>query len=190
MLKSVAAFLSGVGVSLLAAYAGRGIRRQRREQAVRVFDLNRCSMVDLRRLGLGDQTAARIYENRPYRSKLELVSRVMLPTEIYDSIKHRVRVANPREPVKVAAKRCLVKSGPAGPDFLVPEEGSAPSYLVLLLVHPLLDKRALLSYEIELDSHVLSLPAAHSAGDVDARSAWQFERDMDRLSHGKRCRRG
>ncbi len=103
MKKGIAAFLSGIGVSLLAAYAARGIRRQRRAEGLRVIDLNECSMSDFRKLGLDEQTADRIVESRPYRSKLELVSRVMLPNDIYDGIKHRVGVHDSQEPVKIAS---------------------------------------------------------------------------------------
>lgn len=107
MKKGIAAFLSGLGVSLLAAYAARGINRQRRAEGLavrgRVIDLNECSMSDIRKLGIDEQTADRIVENRPYRSKLELVSRVMLPNDVYDSIKHRVDVHDSQEPVKIAS---------------------------------------------------------------------------------------
>ena len=102
-MRSVTAFLSGIGVSLLAAYAARGIRRQRRKQTLNLIDLNRCSLGDFENLGLDAETADRIFENRPYRSKLELVSRVMLPTGIYASIKNRVGVSDAHEPVKVAS---------------------------------------------------------------------------------------
>ena len=101
-MRSVAAFLSGIGVSLLATYAARGIRRQRRKQGRGLIDLNQCSVEDFKNLGLDSETAGRVFENRPYRSKLELVSRVMLPNDVYSSIKDRVGVSNPQEPVKVA----------------------------------------------------------------------------------------
>lgn len=103
MKKGIAAFLSGVGVSLLAAYAARGIRRQRHAEGLDLVDLNRCSMSDFRKLGLDDEIAGRIVENRPYRSKLELVSRVLLPNDVYDGIKHRVGVHDTQEPVKIAS---------------------------------------------------------------------------------------
>ena len=103
MKKGLAAFISGIGVSLLAAYAARGIKRQRKEEGLNLIDLNECSMSDFRKLGLDDLTAERIFENRPYRSKLELVSRVMLPNDVYATIKNRVEVHNPHEAVKVAS---------------------------------------------------------------------------------------
>lgn len=102
MKKSLLAFISGLGVSLLAAYASRGISRQRREQGLHLLDLNRCSIRELRGLGLEDETVERIVESRPYRSKLELVSRVMLPNDVYATVKNRVNVTNTNEPTKFA----------------------------------------------------------------------------------------
>ncbi len=67
------------------------------------LDLNECSAEQLTALGLDRSIADRIIENRPYRSRLELVSRVMLSNDIYNSIKHRVSVSRSAEPVKVAA---------------------------------------------------------------------------------------
>jgi hypothetical protein len=103
MKKSLAVFFSGLAVSLLAAYASRGIRRQRREAGLGLVDLNSCSVRDLNGLGLEDSTIERIVESRPYRSKLELVSRVMLPNDVYAAIKNRVNVANTNEPIKFAS---------------------------------------------------------------------------------------
>jgi len=66
-------------------------------------DLNQASIEQLLSLGLDRSIADRIVENRPYRSRLELVSRVMLPNDVYNSIKDRVSIARSREPVKVAS---------------------------------------------------------------------------------------
>jgi hypothetical protein len=41
-------------------------------------------------------------ENRPYRTKLELVSRMVLSPNEYAAIKDRVSVAEANEPVKIA----------------------------------------------------------------------------------------
>jgi hypothetical protein len=43
-----------------------------------------------------------LIENRPYRTKLELVSRMVLSPEEYAAIKGRVSVAEANEPVKIA----------------------------------------------------------------------------------------
>ena len=104
-MKHVAVFLAGVGLSLVIAL---GLRRSRAPQAVHGIrrpgvDLNECSIDQLTLLGLDGEVAGRIIENRPYRNKLELVSRVMLPNEVYASIRRRVYVSGRGEPVKIAS---------------------------------------------------------------------------------------
>ena len=101
MQKILTAFFSGLALSVLAAYVYEVGRC--RQSDLGHFDLNRCSIEDLRSLGLEEGTPERIIESRPYRSKLELVSRVMLPNEVYVGVKNRVTVANPDEPVKVVS---------------------------------------------------------------------------------------
>ena len=100
MHKSLTAFFSGLALSVLAVYVYEVGRR--RQSNLGRLDLNRCSIEDLRSLGLEEGTPESIIESRPYRSKLELVSRVMLPNEVYVGVKNRVTVANPDEAVKVA----------------------------------------------------------------------------------------
>lgn len=68
----------------------------------RLTDLNEANDAQLRELGLDPQSMERLIENRPYRSKLELVSRMVLAEEVYAAIKDKVAVADGREPVKVA----------------------------------------------------------------------------------------
>ena len=53
-------------------------------------------------LGLAEDRLARLLENRPYRSKLELVSRMILSQDEYAAIKDKVAIAEAREPVKIA----------------------------------------------------------------------------------------
>jgi DNA uptake protein ComE-like DNA-binding protein len=65
-------------------------------------DLNRGDASELRRLGLSQALAERIVENRPYRSKLELVSRLILPEAEYTAIRDRIVVGGGRDPIKVA----------------------------------------------------------------------------------------
>jgi hypothetical protein len=89
---------------------GRGRDLARRGQqfanAVRIpgdVDLNQCSAEQLTSIGIDHTTAQRILESRPYRSKLELVSRVMLTPDVYGAIKHRVFVSGTDDAVKVAS---------------------------------------------------------------------------------------
>jgi DNA uptake protein ComE-like DNA-binding protein len=65
-------------------------------------DLNRGDAKELRSLGLSQALADRVIENRPYRSKLELVSRLILPEAEYTAIRDRIVVGGGRDPIKVA----------------------------------------------------------------------------------------
>jgi hypothetical protein len=67
-----------------------------------LIDLNEADAAQLRELGLDPQSMERLIDNRPYRSKLELVSRMVLAEGVYAAIKDKVAVADGREPVKVA----------------------------------------------------------------------------------------
>ena len=67
-----------------------------------LIDLNISEPAELLNLGLEQQSVDRVVENRPYRSKLELVSRMVLTEAEYASIRDRVAVAEGRDPVKVA----------------------------------------------------------------------------------------
>lgn len=69
------------------------------------IDLNACSREDLVRAGLSDELADKVLENRPYRNKLDLVSRFVIPEESYDSIKHSIGVDDKSsdDPIKVAS---------------------------------------------------------------------------------------
>ena len=53
-------------------------------------------------LGIAAESLGRLLENRPYRNKLELVSRMVLSQDEYSAIKHKVSVAEASEPVKIA----------------------------------------------------------------------------------------
>jgi DNA uptake protein ComE-like DNA-binding protein len=65
-------------------------------------DLNEADSAQLQALGLDVQAAERLIENRPFRTKLELVSRMVLAEELYAKIKDKIAVSNAREPFKVA----------------------------------------------------------------------------------------
>jgi hypothetical protein len=58
----------------------------------------------LRLPGLNRELVERIIENRPYRNKLDLISRLVIAEETYKPIKHLVYVPAEaaHEPVKVA----------------------------------------------------------------------------------------
>lgn len=67
-----------------------------------LIDLNESNPEQLKDLNLTPESIERLIENRPYRSKLELVSRMVLSEAEYETIKEQVGVAEGREPVKIA----------------------------------------------------------------------------------------
>ncbi len=67
-----------------------------------LLDLNSAGTDQLKELGLSAESQERLMENRPYRSKLELVSRMILSQGEYALIKNRVSVAKANEAVKIA----------------------------------------------------------------------------------------
>ncbi len=96
-MKSVLAILAiDVLIFLVAGKArGRGGFR------AAGLDLNTASRERLAGLpGVGPELADRIIENRPYRNKLDLVSRMVVPENIYAAIKRRIGVrVEPDRPV-------------------------------------------------------------------------------------------
>ena len=70
----------------------RGTRSFHRFLAI---DLNKCSRQELLKVpGLDEMLADRIIENRPYRHRLDLVARMVVPSGVYQSIRDRVDVAH------------------------------------------------------------------------------------------------
>ncbi len=60
-----------------------------------MIDLNLASEKELLELkGIGEVFAARIVENRPYATKLDLVGRRVVPTAAYEMIKDAVTVTH------------------------------------------------------------------------------------------------
>ena len=129
MKGSLAALLGGVGASVgIGAVwqirqghakqlepirrAGREIAKGAREigqaagqvaQRVADIDLNNAEREELLALpGITDELADRIIENRPYRNKLDLVARLVIPEDIYQAIKEMIHIDGADEAVKVA----------------------------------------------------------------------------------------
>lgn len=67
-----------------------------------LLDLNKATDAQLNTLGLDSDSLQRLIDNRPYRTKLELVSRMIVPENVYATIKDKVEVARGDEPVKTA----------------------------------------------------------------------------------------
>jgi hypothetical protein len=70
--------------------------------AEQLIDLNDAENAQFEPLGLNPQSLERLIENRPYRSKLELVARMILTETEYEAIRDKVAIAKAREPIKVA----------------------------------------------------------------------------------------
>lgn len=67
-----------------------------------LIDLNSATAEQLTGIGLLPEMVERLIENRPYRSKLELVSRMIMPEPAYAEIRDKVAVSEARDPIKVA----------------------------------------------------------------------------------------
>ena len=56
------------------------------------LDLNSATEMDLMHAGIGAELAARIVENRPYLTRIDLISRRVVPDAAYSLLKNRVEV--------------------------------------------------------------------------------------------------
>jgi DNA uptake protein ComE-like DNA-binding protein len=99
MKTHIFAFVAGLGLAGAAAAAASPTVRSRIRQGsagrhIRDIDLNTAEAVQLARLpGMNMGLAGRVIENRPYRSKLDLLSRMVVPQYIYRQIRSRVGVS-------------------------------------------------------------------------------------------------
>jgi DNA uptake protein ComE-like DNA-binding protein len=66
-----------------------------------LLDLNTAETADLAALRLGQESLDRLIENRPYRSKLDLLSRMVVSQAEYSTIKDKIGIAHAAEPLKV-----------------------------------------------------------------------------------------
>ena len=123
MWKKVAIIISGIGFGLATYLVGKSAARRTRISNLRLStadldykhlsseevasqnltDINLADTSELLSLGLNRELVDRVIENRPYRSKLELVSRIILPEADYGRIRDRIVVSEGREPIKVAS---------------------------------------------------------------------------------------
>jgi hypothetical protein len=104
--KHIGAFLFGLGMAFAVAFTLAAVQRRRmyvagwREPLV---DINSATREQLMSLGIIESaTLDRLLENRPYRHKLDLVARMVVPQDIYDQIKGEIVVRKAEEPIKVA----------------------------------------------------------------------------------------
>jgi helix-hairpin-helix protein len=91
----VLSFLGAVGLGI---FSGAWIIASRRRRGATrkpfsgpTININEASQQEIMQsLGLDAGMAERIVEHRPYPSKIDLLGRMVVPEEIYNSIKHRI----------------------------------------------------------------------------------------------------
>lgn len=88
-------FLGALGVGIFAAAWLAGLQRRGQRTLSGVaggrLNINEASQQELMRvLGLDSEMAERIVEHRPYPSKMDLLGRMVVPEEVYRTIKDRI----------------------------------------------------------------------------------------------------
>jgi Helix-hairpin-helix motif len=89
-------FLGAVGLGIFSGawiIASRRRRADIRRSSVNTptININEASQQEIMQaLGLDAELAERIVEQRPYPSKIDLLGRMVVPEEVYNSIKHRI----------------------------------------------------------------------------------------------------
>lgn len=91
-MKRLVLWSAGIVVGLWVANEVRRAASRRSKHAA-ALDLNRCSREQLLGVpGLTEGLADRILENRPYRHRLDLVARMVVPSGVYQNIRDLVDV--------------------------------------------------------------------------------------------------
>ncbi len=95
---------AGIGFALIRRLERAGVVGRRRYPRRResFTDINTADVEELKKLGLDNLAVDHIVENRPYRNKLELVSRMVIPEKLYGTIRHQIGVQDTADGVKVA----------------------------------------------------------------------------------------
>ncbi len=104
-MKTLAWFLAGIASAAALAQFASWRRMRPATQAKTGLDLNNCSREELLQVpGIGDDLAERILENRPYRSKFDLLSRLIVSETVFIRLRSEVYVepAAARQPVQIA----------------------------------------------------------------------------------------
>ncbi len=71
--------------------------------AGKLLDINTATEAELKELpGIGDAYAAKIVQNRPYKSKADLERKNIVPRATYDKIKSRIIAKQPKAAAKEA----------------------------------------------------------------------------------------
>ena|ERR1700758_3327225 len=92
-MKTLVWFLAGIGAAAALAQFATWRRARPATQAQTGLDLNGCSRDELLRVpGINEDLAERILDNRPYRSKFDLLTRMIVPESVYAELRSRVYV--------------------------------------------------------------------------------------------------
>jgi hypothetical protein len=92
-MKNLVWFLAGVGAAAALAQFASWRRTLPTTQEQHGLDLNNCNREELLQLpGIKSDTAERILDNRPYRSKFDLLSRLIVSEAVFIQLRSRVYV--------------------------------------------------------------------------------------------------
>ena len=87
-MKSTIFYLGLAGFGL---YAVSHYLKYRKESGSDLLNINSATEKQLGRLpGMVDELIERVMENRPYASKIDLIGRMVIPSAIYEQIKHDI----------------------------------------------------------------------------------------------------
>jgi len=102
----LAAFFFGLGLAFAGAFTFASVERRRLHVAgwrEPLVDMNSATREQLMSLGIVETFMLdRLIENRPYRNKLDLVSRMVITQDLYDQIKRDIVIRQAEEPIKIA----------------------------------------------------------------------------------------
>lgn len=105
MKGGILAFLGGLAAAIgIGAFNAKRLAT-RASAGLTTLDLNNAPVEAFSALGLSSESADRILENRPYRSKLELIERFVIPRADYELIKSRISIeqSHVNDAVRVAS---------------------------------------------------------------------------------------
>ncbi len=105
MKGGILAFIAGLAAAIgLGAFNAKRLA-PRAAAGLTTLDLNNAAAEAFSVLGLRQELADRIIDNRPYRSKLELLERFVIPEADYDLIKSRISIdgSHANDAVRVAS---------------------------------------------------------------------------------------
>ena len=104
-MKTLVWFLAGIGSAAALAQLASWRRARPAVQIEAGLDLNNCSREQLLQVqGIDEDMAERILENRPYRSKYDLLNRLIVPETVFSRLRSRIYVepAAARQAVQIA----------------------------------------------------------------------------------------